>query len=144
RDIPPSGETAGRADFTSAPPAPVEPEDAVTPTRLEAPLLTPTLENSCPERLGEYRLVRLVGKGGMGLVFEAVQEPLDRRVALKVLPPTLGFAPLAIERFRREARAAANLHHTNIVPVFGSGEQNGVFYYAMQFIEGQGLDQVLR
>jgi WD40 repeat protein/serine/threonine protein kinase len=143
RDIPPAGETAGRADFTSAPPA-ANPEDAVTPTRLEAPLLMPSAESSWPERLGEYHLVRLVGKGGMGLVFEAVQEPLDRRVALKVLPPTLGFAPVAIERFRREARAAANLHHTNIVPVFGSGEQDGVFYYAMQFIEGQGLDEVLK
>src|SRR5438552_2841972 len=74
---------------------------------------------------------------------EAVQESLGRHVALKVLP----FQSLAdghhLERFRREARAAAKLHHTNIVPVFGVGEHAGVHYFAMQFIRGQGLDSVL-
>ena len=79
----------------------------------------------------------------MGIVYEAVQEPLGRRVALKALP----FQSLPdanhLERFRREAQAAAKLHHTNIVPVFGVGEHQGVHYFAMQFIEGQPLSSVL-
>src|SRR5262249_56247720 len=96
-----------------------------------------------PERLGEYRIVREIGRGGMGVVYEAVQESLGRRVALKVLPPgALGHAR-HIQRFQREARAAARLHHTNIVPVFGVGEDNGTHYYAMQYIEGRPLDEVL-
>jgi serine/threonine protein kinase/tetratricopeptide (TPR) repeat protein len=97
-----------------------------------------------PQRLGEYRIVRELGRGGMGVVYEAEQESLGRRVALKVLPFHALMDPLHLERFRREAKAAARLHHTNIVPVFGVGEEAGVHYYAMQFIDGQGLDQVLR
>jgi eukaryotic-like serine/threonine-protein kinase len=96
-----------------------------------------------PQQLGEYRIVREVGHGGMGVVYEAVQESLGRRVALKVLPFHALLQPSHLERFRREARSAARLHHTNIVPVFGVGEHNGVHYFAMQFIQGQGLDQVL-
>ncbi len=96
------------------------------------------------ERLGDYRILREVGRGGMGLVYEADQEKLGRHVALKVLPPQPGGDPVRLERFRREARAAARMHHTNIVPVFDVGEHQGVHYYAMQFIRGQGLDQVLR
>ena len=96
-----------------------------------------------PRRLGEYRVLRAVGRGGMGVVYEAVQEPLGRHVALKVLPAHLASAGTFLERFRREARAAARLHHTHIVPVFGVGEADGTHYYAMQFIHGQGLDRVL-
>jgi WD40 repeat protein/serine/threonine protein kinase len=96
-----------------------------------------------PEQLGEYRLIREVGRGGMGVVFEAVQESLGRHVALKVLPYNALVSPHCLERFRREARAAARLHHTNIVPVFGVGEHAGIHYYAMQFIYGQGLNDVL-
>ena len=80
----------------------------------------------------------------MGIVYEAVQESLGRHVALKVLPQHRMRDPNQLERFQREARAAAMLHHTNIVPVFGVGEHNGVHYYAMQYIQGQGLDAVLR
>jgi serine/threonine protein kinase/WD40 repeat protein/Tfp pilus assembly protein PilF len=93
--------------------------------------------------LGEYRIVREVGRGGMGVVYEAVQESLGRRVALKILPARLGTEREFLERFRREAKAAAGLHHTNIVPVFGVGEHQGTHFYAMQFIEGRGLDRVL-
>src|SRR5262249_16869899 len=75
-----------------------------------------------PERLGDYRILREVGRGGMGVVYEAVQESLGRHVALKILPFHRLMDPLHLERFRREARAAAQLHHTNIVPVFGVGE----------------------
>src|SRR5262245_58091898 len=96
-----------------------------------------------PRRLGEYRIVREIGRGGMGVVYEAEQESLGRRVALKVLPPgALGDAR-HVERFQREARAAARLHHSNIVPVFGVGEEDGTHYYVMQYIEGHPLDEVL-
>src|SRR5262249_13535236 len=87
-----------------------------------------------PRQLGDYLIVREIGRGGMGVVYEAMQQSLGRHVALKVLPAgDLGGAA-RLERFRREARAAARLHHTNIVPVFGVGEQAGVHYYAMQYI----------
>jgi eukaryotic-like serine/threonine-protein kinase len=97
-----------------------------------------------PRRLGEYRILREVGRGGMGVVYEAVQESLGRHVALKVLSTGPRGAGAALERFRREAKAAARLHHTNIVPVIGVGEADGTNYYTMQFIHGQGLDAVLR
>src|SRR5262249_20666056 len=74
---------------------------------------------------------------------EAEQETLGRHVALKVLPFTTATDPRCLARFRREARSAARLHHTNIVPVFDIGEREGVHYYAMQFIQGQGLDEVI-
>jgi tetratricopeptide (TPR) repeat protein len=102
-----------------------------------------TKDRPVPEQLGEYRILREVGHGGMGVVYEAVQESLGRHVALKVLPFHTLMHPTHLERFRREARAAAQLHHTNIVPVFGVGEHAGIHYYAMQFIQGQGLDVVL-
>jgi serine/threonine protein kinase/WD40 repeat protein len=98
---------------------------------------------SVPQQLGEYRIVREIGRGGMGIVYEAVQGSLGRQVALKVLPFHGLMNPVHLERFRREARAAARLHHTNIVPVFGVGEHAGIHYYAMQFIHGQGLNDVL-
>lgn len=97
-----------------------------------------------PPRLGDYILLRPVGSGGMGTVYEAIQESLGRHVALKTLPfHHLGNAA-RLERFRREARAAARLHHTHIVPIFGVGEHDGLHYYTMQFIRGHGLDAVLR
>jgi eukaryotic-like serine/threonine-protein kinase len=94
-------------------------------------------------RLGDFRILRVLGRGGMGVVYEAIQESLGRHVALKVLPPLGRLDATQLGRFRREARAAAGLHHTNIVPVFAVGEQDGVPYYAMQFIRGQGLDTIL-
>jgi serine/threonine protein kinase/WD40 repeat protein len=96
-----------------------------------------------PDRLGEYRILREIGRGGMGVVYEAEQESLGRHVALKVLARHALMDAKHLERFQREARAAARLHHTNIVPIFGVGEHAGVHYYAMQFIQGQGLDEVL-
>lgn len=97
-----------------------------------------------PLQLGEYRILRVIGRGGMGIVYDALQESLGRHVALKVLPFHGLMNPLHLERFRREARAAARLHHTNIVPVFGVGEHSGIHFYAMQYIHGQGLNQVLQ
>ncbi len=93
-------------------------------------------------RIGDFRIIREVGRGGMGIVFEAIQESLGRHVALKILPASVEKNPRHLLRFQREARAAAKLHHTNIVPVFGVGESDGRHYYAMQFIQGLGLDEV--
>jgi serine/threonine-protein kinase len=95
------------------------------------------------ERLGDFRILREVGRGGMGVVYEAEQESLGRRVALKVLTAHHLPDPAHLRRFEREARAAAKLHHTNIVPVFGVGVQEGLHYYVMQFIQGLGLDDVI-
>jgi WD40 repeat protein len=94
-------------------------------------------------QLGDFRIVREVGRGGMGIVYEAEQVSLGRHVALKVLPQKMLLDAKRKRRFEREARAAAQLHHTNIVPVFGVGEHDGLPYYAMQFISGLGLDQVM-
>jgi len=71
-------------------------------------------------RLGDFELVRELGRGGMGVVYQARQVSLNRQVALKVLSGGLGLTPKAVQRFRREAEAAAKLHHTNIVPVLTS------------------------
>ncbi len=89
--------------------------------------------------LGDFRILREVGRGGMGIVYEAEQISLGRRVALKVLPFAATMDPRHLQRFHNEARAAAGLHHTNIVPVYGVGCERGVHYYAMQFIEGRTL-----
>jgi serine/threonine protein kinase/WD40 repeat protein len=99
--------------------------------------------DAVPERVGDFRVLRELGRGGMGVVYEAEQESLGRRVALKVLAPGVARSPEQVRRFVREARSAARLHHTNIVPVFGVGEHDGLHYYAMQFIPGLGLDKVL-
>jgi eukaryotic-like serine/threonine-protein kinase len=96
-----------------------------------------------PQRLGAYTLLRELGRGGMGIVYEAEHESLKSRMALKVMHPRLRADRTYLRRFQTEARSAAKLHHTNIVPVFDYGEQEGVFYYAMQCIEGVGLDRVL-
>jgi hypothetical protein len=97
----------------------------------------------CSRQLGDYLILREIGRGGMGVVYESVQLSLGRHVALKVLPQQALSGATQAERFRLEARAAAQLHHTNIVPVFGVGERQGLHYYAMQFIQGQGLDVVI-
>src|SRR5262249_50316965 len=95
------------------------------------------------QSIGDYRIIREIGRGGMGVVYEAEQVSLGRHVALKVLPGHNLLDPRQLGRFQREAKAAARLQHTNIVPVFGVGECEGVHYYAMQFIQGLGLDDVL-
>ncbi len=100
-------------------------------------------EANMPERLGDYRIVCQLGRGGMGVVYAAKQESLDRRVALKVLAPHTLSNPKQLKRFHREAQAAAQLHHTNIVPVFDVGAERGIHYFVMQHIEGCGLDEVI-
>lgn len=115
-------------------PQPEEIASGVTPDKIGC---------AVPKQLGEYRILREIGRGGMGIVYEAEQLSLGRHVALKVLPAHALLTPNLLTRFQNEARAAARLHHTNIVPVFGVGEDQGVHYYAMQFIQGHGLDEVL-
>ena len=96
-----------------------------------------------PKTLGDFRILREVGRGGMGIVYEAEQMALGRHVALKVIPREASADPSRLLRFEREAKAAARLHHTNIVPVYDVGVADGVHYYAMQFIQGQAVDEVL-
>lgn len=99
---------------------------------------------SAPIRqLGDFRIIREIGRGGMGVVFEAEQQSLGRRVALKVIAGSSAGSANGVRRFRREAEAAARLHHTNIVPVYGVGHENDYHFYAMQIIDGVGLDVVL-
>jgi serine/threonine protein kinase/WD40 repeat protein len=94
--------------------------------------------------LGDYRLIREIGRGGMGVVYEAEQISLRRRVALKVLPFASALDQRHLQRFRNEAHAAAQLHHTSIVPVYAVGFERGVHFYAMQFIDGHSLADVIR
>src|SRR4051812_41903885 len=116
----------------------VEEDQPQRPGAVEAVVALPP-----PCQVGDYRVIREIGRGGMGVVYEAEQVSLGRRVALKVLPGQVSRDPVTLARFRREARSAAQLHHTNIVPVFEVGKDGEVSYYAMQFIQGQGLDQVI-
>ncbi len=104
---------------------------------------SPRAASPLPRQIGDYRILREIGRGGMGVVYEAEQVSLGRRVALKVLPGPVSGDRMILERFRREARAAARLHHTNIVPVYEVGQDGDVRFYAMQFIQGLGLDAVI-
>src|SRR5262249_30349586 len=94
--------------------------------------------------LGDFRLRREVGRGGMGVVYEAEQISLGRRIALKVLPFAAAMDSKRLQRFKNEAQAAAHLHHQHIVPVYAVGCERGVHFYAMQFIEGATLAGLIR
>lgn len=92
-----------------------------------------------------YRIQRIIGRGGMGVVYKAIQEKLNRPVALKLLPAVMSSAhPELITRFRREAAAAAKLHHTNIIPIYDFGESQDGYYYAMELIDGQSLSVLIQ
>ncbi|MFT5304170.1 MAG: serine/threonine protein kinase/tetratricopeptide (TPR) repeat protein [Mariniblastus sp.] len=95
------------------------------------------------KRIGDYEVVGEIGRGGMGIVFEAIHESLGRRVAIKVMPTPLVNSEKYVERFKRESQAAARLHHTNIVGVFGVGEGEGYHYYVMDLVDGQTLSEVV-
>jgi len=94
-------------------------------------------------QIGDFRLERRLGTGGMGIVYQAMQVSLNRRVALKVLPIGLAGGPSAVERFQREARAAAKLRHPNIVTIYAEGTESNIWYFAMEMIDGQSLDEVI-
>ncbi len=99
---------------------------------------------SVSSQLGDYRILREVGRGGMAVVYEAEQISLSRRVALKVLPFAAAIDPKQRQRFQIEAQAAAQLHHPHIVPIFGVGCDHGIHYYAMQFVEGRSLAAIVQ
>jgi serine/threonine protein kinase/tetratricopeptide (TPR) repeat protein len=95
------------------------------------------------KQIGDYKILREVGRGGMGVVYEAHQGSLNRRVALKILPFAAVLDQRQIARFRNEAQAAAQLHHPHIVPVFAVGQEHGVYYYAMQYIDGKSMETAI-
>ncbi len=101
------------------------------------PFATPT------KQIGDYRIVREIGRGGMGVVYEAHQISLERRVALKLLPFAAVLDQRQIARFQNEAQAAAQLHHPHIVPVYAIGNDRGTYFYSMQYIDGQSLEQAI-
>ncbi len=105
---------------------------------------SPAPEEPAPTRLGDFRIVREIGRGGMGVVYEAEQMSLKRRVALKVLPPALRSDRRLLARFRREAEAAGRLRHPNVVPVYACGEAGGAPFFAMELVEGRSLADILR
>jgi formylglycine-generating enzyme required for sulfatase activity/serine/threonine protein kinase len=122
--------------------------DGSAPARPSSPSTDPGFgqkppESTLPESLGRYRIVRLLGRGGMGAVYLAHDTRLDRRVALKI--PYFGPAdgPQAVQRFEREARAAANLDHPNLCPVYDVGEIDGIHYLTMPYIEGKPLSEAM-
>lgn len=108
----------------------------------QAPPL-PMMDDPPLGQVGDFHILREIGRGGMGIVYEAEQSSLRRRVALKVLPSQVIADARRIQRFENEVLAAAALHHSNIVPIYAVGQQDDMPYYAMQFIHGRGLDQVL-
>ncbi|MFN0207432.1 MAG: bifunctional serine/threonine-protein kinase/formylglycine-generating enzyme family protein [Planctomycetota bacterium] len=93
------------------------------------------------ERIGNFRLLRRLGRGGMGLVFEAVDESLGRKVAVKLVRPELAGTPAAAERFEREARVVAGLRHPHIVTLLAAGREGDVRYLVLELLEGRGLDE---
>ena len=99
---------------------------------------------SAPAALGDFRIIREIGRGGMGVVYEAEQVSLGRRVALKVLPLARRAGPATAATIQDRGSGRCRAHHQNIVPVHGVGCERGVHYYAMQYIEGQPLSEVIR
>ena len=140
-----AGETLTIEAFAEAHPAHADDLRELLPTVLAMEQVGPdeSGDDTPPRQLGDYEILREIGRGGMGVVYEARQESLNRHVALKVLPFHRLLDPSRLERFKREAQAAARLHHPHIVPVHGVGEHEGTHYYAMQYVAGQGLDTVL-
>lgn len=104
----------------------------------------PYADVTMPKTLGDFDILREIGRGGMGIVYEAMQKSLKRRVALKVLGPGVADSPKQLRRFQREAEAAARLHHSNIVPVYGISEDQGLHFFAMQYIDGVPLSEAIR
>jgi predicted Ser/Thr protein kinase len=109
----------------------------------EAATGSPSLEEIA-RHFPQLEILALLGRGGMGIVYKAKQKHLDRVVALKVLPPEISRDATFAERFAREARALAKLNHPNIVSIFDSGENDGLFYFVMEFVDGTNLRQSLQ
>lgn len=119
---------------------PSPPSVAVDAEKLRSPDAEQT--SARPKRIGPYTISRVLGRGGMGVVYEALEPRLRRKVALKCLSSAFADDAEARERFLREARAAANLHHPGIVPIFEIGQDGQTFYFAMEYLEGDTLEKV--
>lgn len=123
---------------------------AAAPTQVMSVVSGAAAESSRPSKklpfsqLGPYKILRLIGRGGMGEVYQAYEESLKRLVAIKVLLPELAVQPKFVERFRAEAAAAARVTHPNVIPIYQINEQDGYHYFAMQFVEGESLAQRLQ
>lgn len=102
------------------------------------------VERAPGSRLADFEILSEIGRGGMGIVYHARQISLDRPVALKVMTGARRLGPTAVERFHREARAAARLNHANVVPVYAQGEDNDTQYYAMKLVDGVSLDVAIQ
>ncbi len=109
----------------------------------ELPAMLATDFGKSPEQLGPYKIIREIGRGAMGTVYEAIHEQLGRRVAVKVLPAELATSPKRLKRFRREMAAIGRLDHPNIVLATDAGEIDGICFIAMQYVDGQDLEQIL-
>lgn len=103
----------------------------------------PAVSGRAPTVLGDFELLQEIGRGGMGTVYRSWQRSLKRTVAVKVLGRQVSASSTAVVRFQREAQAAAKLNHEHIVPIFALGEQDGVYYYAMELIDGPGLNTII-
>jgi serine/threonine protein kinase/Flp pilus assembly protein TadD len=138
------GENPGIEEYTARYPdaAPLL-REVLASLRLIDQSAPPVAEEAASGTLGDFHLLREIGRGGMGIVYEAEQVSLNRRVALKVLPFAATLDERRLQRFKMEAQAAAQLHHPNIVPVYGVGCERGVHYYAMQFIDGRTLSAAI-
>jgi serine/threonine protein kinase/DNA-directed RNA polymerase subunit RPC12/RpoP len=141
-------------DFSGAPESPtLPPRDAKSPTPVQVPaglspeyydFLAPAQGQGELGRLGPYRVLGVLGAGGMGVVFRAQDPQLERPVALKAMLPALAASPSAKQRFLREAKAAAALDDDHIVQIYQVGEDRGIPFLAMQFLKGETLDALLR
>ncbi|MCA9058975.1 MAG: protein kinase, partial [Planctomycetaceae bacterium] len=118
--------------------------NAAEPSSPSVPTIRQDDSRPVAEKIADYRIIGEIGRGGMGVVYRAEQQSLGRCFALKVLPRSAAGRKDAQDRFLREARAAARLHHTNIIPVFEVGVDGDTYYYAMQYIDGRPLDDVFR
>ena len=92
----------------------------------------------------QLEVLELLGRGGMGAVYKARQNRLDRAVVLKILPPLVGAGPAFAERFERQARALAELHHPCIVTLYEFGEADGLYYFLMEFVDGNDAAAALQ
>ncbi len=144
------GETPDRGQFARLEPGDAGALERLLPTiRLLSELADdatddhPAWLTRPPDVLGDFQLGREIGRGGIGVVYEATQLSRDRRVAVKVLPPASRLDPRQLRRFEIEAQAAAVLVHPNIVPVFAHGSEHGVPYLAMRLIDGRNLAEIV-
>ena len=145
-----NGESPSIEDYKNRYPHLADEIEAVLPALLMLEDMDPSenapdlvIDDSIPKVLGEYEIIQEIGRGGMGIVFEARHTTMRRRVALKVLPKSAAAKSNFRSRFLTEARSAGRLHHTNIVPVFDVGHEDGLNFYAMQYIDGHNLDRVI-